>query len=130
MPVPGHFSLRPDHVMGSHYVNNRSASANFGQHHGHRGSYNSHYNSYNSHRQHQHHTENGSGEYDEYAGLMTTKEKQWLLNIQLLQLNTSQPYIDDYYYTVWILSTGCSRIMVIFGPALYVCSTVLAEITS
>lgn len=100
MPVPGQFTLRPDNVMGSHYINNRSTSGNFNQHHGHRGNYNSHYNNYNSHRQHQHHTENGSGDYDEYAGLMTTREKQWLLNIQLLQLNTSQPYIDDYYYMV------------------------------
>lgn len=37
---------------------------------------------------------------DEYAGLMTNREKQWLLNIQLLQLNTGTPYFDDYYYTV------------------------------
>lgn len=40
-------------------------------------------------------------EYDEYAGLMTTREKHWLLNIQLLQLNTDRPHIDDYYYTVY-----------------------------
>lgn len=44
---------------------------------------------------------NASGEYDEYAGLMSSREKQWLINIQLLQLNTIQPYIDDYYYTVF-----------------------------
>lgn len=37
---------------------------------------------------------------DEYAGLMTNRDKQWLLNIQLLQLNTGTPYFDDYYYTV------------------------------
>lgn len=41
------------------------------------------------------------GELDEYAGLMNNREKQWLNNIQLLQLNTNQPYIDDYYYTVF-----------------------------
>lgn len=40
---------------------------------------------------------------DEYAGLMTNREKQWLLNIQLLQLNTGTPYFDDYYYTVSIV---------------------------
>ncbi|XP_015586789.1 protein PAT1 homolog 1 isoform X2 [Cephus cinctus] len=55
---------------------------------------------------HQHHLQGmngigGSGEYDEYAGLMSSREKQWLINIQLLQLNTNQPYIDDYYYTVF-----------------------------
>lgn len=38
---------------------------------------------------------------DEYAGLMTAKDKQWLLNIQLLQLNTGTPYFDDYYYTIY-----------------------------
>ncbi|RZC34298.1 PAT1 -like 1 [Asbolus verrucosus] len=38
---------------------------------------------------------------DEYAGLMTSREKQWLLNIQMLQLNTGTPYFDDYYYTVF-----------------------------
>ncbi|XP_017883974.1 protein PAT1 homolog 1 isoform X1 [Ceratina calcarata] len=43
----------------------------------------------------------GSGEYDEYAGLMSSREKQWLINIQLLQLNTTEPYVDDYYYTVF-----------------------------
>lgn len=37
---------------------------------------------------------------DEYAGLMVNREKQWLLNIQLLQVNTGTPYFDDYYYTV------------------------------
>lgn len=44
---------------------------------------------------------NALGEYDEYAGLMSSREKQWLINIQLLQLNTIQPYVDDYYYTVF-----------------------------
>ncbi|XP_003707961.1 protein associated with topo II related - 1 isoform X1 [Megachile rotundata] len=42
-----------------------------------------------------------SGEYDEYADLMSNREKQWLINIQLLQLNTNEPYVDDYYYTVF-----------------------------
>lgn len=37
---------------------------------------------------------------DEYAGLMSQREKQWLLNIQMIQLNTGTPYIDDFYYTV------------------------------
>lgn len=38
---------------------------------------------------------------DEFDGLMTNREKQWLLNIQHLQLNTGTPYFDDYYYTVF-----------------------------
>lgn len=32
---------------------------------------------------------------------MTHREKQWLLTIQMLQLNTGTPYFDDYYYTVF-----------------------------
>ena len=58
----------------------------------------------NHHQNHNHSSSNGvgpSGEHDEYAGLMNNREKQWLNNIQLLQLNTNQPYIDDYYYTVF-----------------------------
>ncbi|CAD0206819.1 unnamed protein product [Chrysodeixis includens] len=39
---------------------------------------------------------------DEYAGLMTAREKQWLVNIQMLQLNTGTPYIHDFYYTVFL----------------------------
>lgn len=38
---------------------------------------------------------------DEYRNLMTPRDKQWLIGIQLLQLNTETPYIDDYYYTVY-----------------------------
>lgn len=40
-------------------------------------------------------------DYDEYANLMSNREKQWLITIQLSQLNTGTPYIDDYYYTVF-----------------------------
>ncbi|CAG9794558.1 unnamed protein product [Diatraea saccharalis] len=39
---------------------------------------------------------------DEYAGLMTQREKQWLINIQMLQLNSGTPYIHDFYYTVFL----------------------------
>ena len=38
--------------------------------------------------------------YDEYAGLMSTKEKQWLMSIQINQLISDNPYVDDYYFTV------------------------------
>lgn len=40
-------------------------------------------------------------EYDEYANLMNQRDKQWLIGIQLSQLNTGTPYIDDFYYTVF-----------------------------
>ena len=32
---------------------------------------------------------------------MSQRDKQWLIGIQLMQLNTETPYIDDYYYTVF-----------------------------
>ena len=37
---------------------------------------------------------------DEYAGLMTPREKTWLRNIQGMQLQTENPYQDDYYFVV------------------------------
>lgn len=37
---------------------------------------------------------------DAYAGLMTQKEKDWIIKIQLIQLQTENPYLDDFYYTV------------------------------
>ncbi|KAB7495216.1 Protein PAT1-like protein 1 [Armadillidium nasatum] len=38
---------------------------------------------------------------DEYAGLMTPKEKSWLRNIQAMQLQTDNPYQDDYYFVMY-----------------------------
>ncbi|KAF2364439.1 Topoisomerase II-associated protein PAT1 [Trinorchestia longiramus] len=38
---------------------------------------------------------------DEYAGLMTPKQKSWLRNIQTMQLSTDNPYRDDYYYVMF-----------------------------
>ncbi|XP_071441104.1 protein PAT1 homolog 1 [Hetaerina americana] len=52
------------------------------------------------HHPHLHHL-NGSEEWDEYAGLMTQWEKQFLLNIQRMQLQSDRPYVDDYYYTMY-----------------------------
>ncbi|CAL1528228.1 unnamed protein product [Lymnaea stagnalis] len=40
---------------------------------------------------------------DEYAGLMTKKEKDWIIKIQLIQLQTDNPYLDDYYYTYYTM---------------------------
>ena len=39
-------------------------------------------------------------EEEEYAGLMLQREKDWVIKIQLLQLQTDNPYLDDFYYTV------------------------------
>ena len=58
---------------------------------------------------------------DEYAGLMTQREKDWVVKIQLLQLHTDNPYVDDYYYTVSSLTrtgvfvTRTSSCHVFFG---------------
>lgn len=40
-------------------------------------------------------------EYDEYANLMSNRDKQFLITIQLMQLNTETPYFDDYYFTIY-----------------------------
>lgn len=32
---------------------------------------------------------------------MSNRDKQWLIGIQLMQLNTETPYMDDFYYTVF-----------------------------
>ncbi|XP_055632338.1 protein PAT1 homolog 1-like isoform X2 [Toxorhynchites rutilus septentrionalis] len=40
-------------------------------------------------------------DYDEYSNLMSNREKQWLIGIQLTQLNADIPYISDYYFTVY-----------------------------
>ena len=66
------------------------------------------------HHHQQHHRVNGAGDYDEYAGLMTPWQKQWLLNIQTLQLNVGVPYVVDYYYTVSSLTILGSNIVLIF----------------
>jgi len=39
---------------------------------------------------------------DEYAGLMSARDKQFITNIQLNQLKCDNPYVDDYYYTMFI----------------------------
>ena len=38
---------------------------------------------------------------DEFAGLMSQKDKQWIINIQLNQLKCDNPYVDDYYFTIY-----------------------------
>uniref|UniRef100_A0A4Y0BQ98 mRNA decay factor PAT1 domain-containing protein n=1 Tax=Anopheles funestus TaxID=62324 RepID=A0A4Y0BQ98_ANOFN len=39
--------------------------------------------------------------HDEYANMMSTRDKQWLIGIQLTQLNSDLPYLNDYYFTVY-----------------------------
>jgi hypothetical protein len=40
---------------------------------------------------------------DRLAGMMTDKEKNWVINVQMLQLHINDPYRQDYYYTVCIM---------------------------
>uniref|UniRef100_A0A182Y8C9 mRNA decay factor PAT1 domain-containing protein n=1 Tax=Anopheles stephensi TaxID=30069 RepID=A0A182Y8C9_ANOST len=40
-------------------------------------------------------------ERDEYANMMSNRDKQWLIGIQLSQLNSDVPYWNDYYFTVF-----------------------------
>uniref|UniRef100_A0A8C5D2S3 Protein PAT1 homolog 1 n=1 Tax=Gouania willdenowi TaxID=441366 RepID=A0A8C5D2S3_GOUWI len=35
---------------------------------------------------------------DPYSNLMTPKEKDWVTKIQMMQLQSTDPYLDDYYY--------------------------------
>ncbi|CAG0885381.1 unnamed protein product [Cyprideis torosa] len=40
---------------------------------------------------------------DSYAGLMTLKERTWLVSVQLTQLATKHPFRDDYFYSLYSL---------------------------
>ncbi|XP_054306920.1 protein PAT1 homolog 2 isoform X5 [Pongo pygmaeus] len=35
---------------------------------------------------------------DPYANLMTRKEKDWVIKVQMVQLQSAKPRLDDYYY--------------------------------
>lgn len=92
--------------LHSHHPNNMHNNMNQQptqhQQHQHR-NYNNGNNS-NMHMQYGRGGMNGNGQdpdYDEYANLMSNRDKQWLIGIQLSQLNTGTPYIDDFYYTVF-----------------------------
>ncbi|XP_032758211.1 LOW QUALITY PROTEIN: protein PAT1 homolog 2 [Rattus rattus] len=39
-----------------------------------------------------------SRESDAYANLMTRKEKDWVIRVQMVQLQSENPRLDDYYY--------------------------------
>lgn len=61
----------------------------------------------------QHRTLNGAGDRgshrishqdhlrkDPYANLMLQREKDWVSKIQMMQLQSTDPYLDDFYYQV------------------------------
>ena len=58
---------------------------------------------FNNRRYYQYNPDTEHRRVDDYAGLMTQKEKDWIIKIQLLQLQTDNPYIDDYYYTTFAI---------------------------
>ncbi|XP_053561933.1 protein PAT1 homolog 2 [Bombina bombina] len=35
---------------------------------------------------------------DPYASLMSQKEKEWVIKVQMIQLQSENPHLDDYYY--------------------------------
>lgn len=37
---------------------------------------------------------------DPYANLMLQREKDWVSKIQMMQLQSTDPYLDDFYYQV------------------------------
>lgn len=47
--------------------------------------------------------------FDEYDNMMSNREKQWLIGIQLTQLNADTPYINDYYFTIYKQRLAASR---------------------
>lgn len=40
------------------------------------------------------------GRMDKLSGMMTDKEKNWVVSVQMLQLQNDDPYSYDFYYTV------------------------------
>lgn len=43
--------------------------------------------------------------WDPYCSLMTAKEKEWITRLQMIQLQSERPYLEDYYYQVGPAST-------------------------
>ena len=56
--------------------------------------------------------ESGPRKDDPYAGLMTRREKEWLIKIQLLQLTSDEPELVDYYFQVTDIKMRLSRVRV------------------
>ncbi|XP_060884778.1 protein PAT1 homolog 2 isoform X1 [Labrus mixtus] len=36
--------------------------------------------------------------WDPYSNIMTAKEKEWITRLQMIQLQSENPYLEDYYY--------------------------------
>ncbi|XP_043942637.1 protein PAT1 homolog 2 isoform X1 [Protopterus annectens] len=40
-------------------------------------------------------------QFDPYVNLMTPKEKEWVIKVQMIQLQSENPHLDDYYYQAY-----------------------------
>lgn len=49
---------------------------------------------------HQQKTPSKENQMDRLRGMMTDKEKNWVVSVQMLQLQNDDPYSYDFYYTV------------------------------
>nr|CAH7719308.1 unnamed protein product [Callosobruchus chinensis] len=96
-PPPPHGGVLPVHPQNRIHPHHQHQGQGQHQHQGQRPRRDSREDKQRRYDYEEHHQQGG----DEYAGLMSAREKQWLLNIQMLQLNTGTPYFDDYYYTVF-----------------------------
>lgn len=52
---------------------------------------------------HQQKTPSKENQMDRLRGMMTDKEKNWVVSVQMLQLQNDDPYSYDFYYTAWML---------------------------
>lgn len=88
-------------IHRAHNVNHESRNITNNAHHRNN---NNHHNQNTNSAQHQQQINhnNNQAPADEYQ-LMTQKEKDWVIRIQLLQLQTDDPYTDDYYYTTFVM---------------------------
>jgi DNA topoisomerase 2-associated protein PAT1 len=87
-------------LLSMNRSNNNNNNNNFQNHQ----QYNNSNGQYGHHQQYNRNNSNGNvnlTEFDPYAGMMSQRDKHWLLGIQLMQLNTDTPYIDDFYYIVY-----------------------------
>ncbi|CAG2163381.1 unnamed protein product [Oppiella nova] len=61
-----------------------------------------HHQNYQNNFRHQNRYHENYDNEDDYSGLMTQREKEWLIKIQQFQTELKDPYVDDYYYVTYI----------------------------
>ncbi|XP_039264448.2 protein PAT1 homolog 1-like [Styela clava] len=87
---PGH--LHPEH---SRFVRMRRQQSNRNR------PYNGNHQHHGNHHDRRSHGRDSSSR-DPYAYLMTSREKEWVIKIQMMALQSDRPEIDDYYYQRYI----------------------------